>query len=322
MKTAMKMNAIVATGYGSADVLECQRMAIPEPKATELLIRVYASSITRADTMMRTGTPYIGRLFTGLRKPKHAIPGTGFAGVVTAIGKDVTDYQPGDWVFGETTLGFSANAEFLSIDQSGVVLPLPVNLHFKEAATFCDGPLTSLNFLQEIGQLKAGQRVLINGASGSLGTAAVQLARYLGAEVTAVCSTRNVELAHRLGADNVIDYTKEDFTRSEKSYDLIFDTVGTSSFGRCKKVLSSNGVYLSPVLKAGLLVRSILTSISGSKRAKFAATGMKSDEELRILLAQLVEIYRGGHLKTIIEREFAMTEIRKAHRFVSSGRKS
>ena len=240
------MKAIVAMGYGAPDVFKLQNVEKPQPKDNEVLIKVYASSATTADGMMRTGTPYFGRLFTGLRKPKHAIPGTGFAGVVEAVGENVTVFKMGDRVFGETTLGFSTNAEYLTIPENGVILNMPENLSYADGATFGDGPITSMNFLKEIAQIKTGQKVLINGASGSLGTAAVQIAKYFGAEVTGVCSTRNVGLVKSLGADHVIDYTKKDFTKVNETYDVVYDTIGKSSFGKCKNILS-NRVCTSPL---------------------------------------------------------------------------
>lgn len=231
------MNAIVATGYGSADVLKYKQVQKPKAKDNEILIKNHASTATTADSMMRTGKPYFGRLMIGLTKPKNPIPGTGFAGIVESVGEDVKIFNVGDRVFGETTLGFSANAEYLTVPEDGVILHMPEGLDFAEAATFSDGHLTSINFLQEIAKIKYDQKVLINGAAGSLGSAAVQLAKYYGAEVTAVCSTRNVGLVKSLGADYVIDYTKKDFTKANEKFDFVYDTVGKSSFSKCKNIL-------------------------------------------------------------------------------------
>jgi NADPH:quinone reductase-like Zn-dependent oxidoreductase len=270
---------------------------------------------------MRTGKPYFARLFTGFPKPKHRIPGTGFAGTVDKVGEHVTQFKVGEFVFGETTLGFSTNAEYVSISEDGVVLPLPESMNFAEASTYGDGFVTSLNFLQEIGQLQAGQSVLINGASGALGTAAVQIAKHLGAEVTAVSSTRNVNLVTSLGADYVIDYTKTDFTKLNQKFDLVYDTIGKSSFSKAKSILKPNGQYLSPVLKGQLLLDMLCTSIVGSKKARFAATGLRSNEELKNLLQQLVEMQSAGKLKTIIDRQFPLEKTREAHTYVDAGRK-
>jgi len=198
---------------------------------------------------------------------------------------------------------------------------MPEGLDFVEAATFSDGHLTSINFLKEIAKIKSGQKVLINGAAGSLGTAAVQLAKYYGAEVTAVCSTRNVGLVKSLGADHVIDYTKKDFTKVKNTYDLVYDTVGKSTFKKCKNILKDNGLFLSPVLKFSLLLQMMWTSLFGKKKAKFAATGMSKDQELRILLMELVEIYKEGKLKSVIDRQFSLEQLPQAHNYIASGHK-
>jgi NADPH:quinone reductase-like Zn-dependent oxidoreductase len=282
------MRAVVAKGYGTHEVLEPEKVEIPRIGGNDVLVKIYAGSATRADTMMLSGKPLIGRLFTGLRKPKHAIPGTGFAGEVVDTGENVTLFKKGDRVFGETTLGFGTNAEYVAINENGVILLKPDNLSFAEAATFCDGHLTSINFLREIGKVKPGQKVLINGASGSLGTSAVQLAKYFGAEVTAVCSTANVGLVKSLGADNVIDYSKEEFTTINEQFDLIYDTVGKSSFRKSKKVLARKGLYISPVMKFSLIIQMILTSANRNRKAIFAASGLKADKDLRALLSELL----------------------------------
>ena len=318
---ATTMKAIVASGYGGPDVLQVQMTPKPTAKEEEVLIRVHATSATRADEMMRTGKPYFGRLFTGLRAPKHPIPGTGFAGIVEAVGAAVSNFEPGDRVFGETTLGFSTNAEYVAVPAGGVILNMPERMSFGEATTFCDGHLTSLNFLKKIADIKPGQQVLINGASGALGTAAVQLAKYFGAEVTGVCSSRNVGLVQSLGADFVVDYTRQDFTATGKQYDVIFDTVGKRSFQTCKKALKPEGLYISPVLKFSLLFDMLRTGLFGKQKAKFAATGLSSDAELRELLGELVEIYQAGRLTTVIDRQYPLEKVAEAHHYIAAGHK-
>lgn len=316
-----KMKAMVATGYGSPEVLQFKEVKKPEPKANEVLVKVMTAAATTADTMMRTGKPYIARLFVGLTKPKKAIPGTGFAGVVEKVGKEVNDFKVGDRVFGETAFGFSSNAEYLTISEEGVILPMPENLDFTEAANFCDGHLTSFNFLKEIAQVKSGDQVLINGASGALGTSAVQIAKHMGAHVTAVCSGRNAALVKSLGAKEFIDYQQKDFTKSGKQYDYVYDTIGKSSFSACKNILTESGVYLSPVLKFSLLGQMIFTSIFGKRKAKFEATGAKEEEELRFMLSRVLDIYREGGLKTIIDRQFPLEKLAEAHRYIDAGHK-
>lgn len=321
MKNNNKMNAMVVTEYGGPDALQLLQVDRPIPNDDEVLVKVYASSATQADSQMRTGKPYFARLFTGLRKPKNSIPGTGFSGVVEVVGTNVQSFKPGDNVFGETTLGFSTNAEYVTVPENSVILPLPDTLSFIESTTICDGHLTSINFLKNIAALKSGQKVLINGASGSLGSAAVQLAKYYGAEVTGVCSTRNLGWVKSLGADMVLDYTREDFTLKSKKYDIIYDTVGKLSYRKCKKALNENGQFISPVLKFSLLIQMLTTSMFGSKKAKFGATGLSSDKELKQLLKEVVEIFKEGELTTVIDRQYPLEKLAEAHRYISMGHK-
>lgn len=316
-----KMNAIVATGYGSPEILKLQQVDKPEPKANEVLVRVITSAATTADTMMRTGKPYFARLFIGFNKPKRGIPGTGFSGIVEQIGGNVSKFNVGDRVFGETAFGFRANAEYLTISENGIILRMPENMDHSEAASFCDGHLTSYNFLNQIANLKVGDKVLINGASGSLGTSAVQIAKYLGAHVTAVCSGKNTGMVKSLGADVVIDYLQKDFTNGDASYDYVYDTVGKSSFTSCKKILKDQGTYLSPVLKFPLLIQMISTSLFGKQKAKFEATGANQEDKLRNMLSQVVEIYKAGNLKTVIDRQFPLEKLAEAHRYIDGGHK-
>ncbi len=315
------MNAIVATAYGSPEVLQLKQVLKPAPKENEVLVKIIATTVTSADCMMRTGTPYFGRLITGINKPKKPIPGTGFSGVIEKVGTKVASFKTGDEVFGETSLGFSTNAEYVTIPENGVIHHKPINLSFNEAATFCDGPLTSYNFLTRVSTIHPRQKVLINGASGSLGTAAIQIAKYFGADVTGVCSYRNIGTVKSLGADQVIDYTRKDFTKSGEKYDLIFDTVGKSSFAQCKNILTEFGEYISPVLQFSLLTQFFLTSISGKKKAKFSATGMLKDHELRIQVMELIEIFKEGKLKTVIDRQYPLEKVSEAHTYVSAGHK-
>ena len=316
-----KMKAIVSTSYGSPGVLQLRDVAKPLPEENEVLIKVIASTVTAADSMMRRAEPFFSRFFLGLTKPKKPITGTGFAGVVESVGKAVTYFKPGDPVFGETGVNFGANAEYVVVAEDGVLAIKPPNIGFEEAATITDGPLTSLNFLNEIVKTRAGQRVLIIGASGSLGTAAVQLAKHFGAEVTGVCGPTNVELVNSLGADYVIDYTEEDFTQNDQTYDIIFDTVGKSSFKHSKASLSQSGTYISSVLKLPLLFQMLWTSKFGSKRARFSATGLLPPTRLRAMLGVLVKLLEKEQLKVVIDRYYALEEATEAHRYVDKGHK-
>lgn len=315
------MKAVIAKAYGEPELLTINEIAKPKAKANEVIVKVFAASSSTADVQMLTGKPYMARLFVGLTKPKYPTPGTGFAGMVESVGSEVTTFKAGDRVFGETTLGFSTNAEFVAVPDDGTILPLPDSLSYAEATAMCDGPLTSYNFLKEIGSLQVGQHVLINGASGSLGTAAVQIAKALGAEVTAVCSGRNAGLVRSLGANHVIDYTQKDFTQGKTNYDLIFDTLGKRSFSECKPVLKDDGQYLSPVLDIGLLLQMVWSSKAGSKRAKFAATGLRKPEELKPMLNALLQLMEERKLKVVIDRQYPLEKIAEAHRYVRSGHK-
>jgi NADPH:quinone reductase-like Zn-dependent oxidoreductase len=315
------MKAIITTAYGSADVFKLDNVATPTAKPNEILVKIHASSVTKADTMMRTGKPYIGRLFLGLTKPKHPIWGTGFAGVVEAVGAEVTKFQVGDQVFGENIDTMGAYAEYIAVPEEGIVAHLPDNLSFEEAAGLCDGGITSLNFLCNLGNVHQGQKVLINGASGALGTAAVQIAKHFGAEVTGVCSTKNLAMVKELGADYVIDYTQEDFTQNTAAYDLIYDTVGVRAFADCRNALKEDGIYASPVLGMPLLGQMLWTSLFDTKKAKFSATGALPVEETKRLLGILLEIIEAGHLKGVIDRSYPLEQLVAAHHYVDKGHK-
>jgi len=315
------MKAIVQTKYGSPDVLQLREVKKPIPSRNEVLVKVLAASASTAEGMMRTGTPYIGRLFTGLLKPKNLIPGTGFAGEIETIGIDVTQFKIGDQIFGESISTFGTNAEYLSIAEDSLLIEKPKNMSYEEAATVCDGTLTSMNFLKSIAHIKKGQRVLINGASGSLGTAAIQLAKHFGAEVTAVSSTTNLELVRSLGADNVIDYTKEDFTAGQNRYDIIYDTVGKSSFSKTKNSLTENGIYLSPVFGISHLLQMLWTSVFTKKKAMFSATGALPVSELKTFLVELNELIKKEKIISVIDRKYSLEQTASAHAYVDKGHK-
>lgn len=315
------MLAIVVTKYGSPEVLQLMEIGKPKPKPDQILIKVHAASVTAADSMMRRADPFIARFFLGFFRPRKAVLGTGFAGKIEAIGGDVTNFKIGDRVFGETGLDFGANAEYICMPADGVVANMPANMSFEDAAPACDGAITSLNFLKDLAHVQKGQKVLIIGASGSLGTAAVQLARHFGAQVTGVCSSTNVAMIKALGADRVIDYTKEDFTKSGQSYDVIYDTVGKSSFTKAKHALTPIGAYLSPVLKVSLLFQMAWTSKFGTRKAMFSATGLRSVPDLLGLLAELKQLYESGKLKSVIDRRYPLAQAVRAHAYVDSGRK-
>ncbi|MCP5052275.1 MAG: NAD(P)-dependent alcohol dehydrogenase [bacterium] len=312
------MKAIVYTKYGSPDVIEIKEVEKPTPKDNEVLIKIVETIVTATDCVGRKGKPFIIRFFNGFLRPKF-IPGTDLAGEIEAVGKDVTLFKKGDQVFGATeTTGCGAHAQYKCLSEEAIIAIKPANLTYSDVSGICDAAITALAFLRDTAKIQSGQNVLINGASGSVGTFAVQLAKYFGAEVTGVCSGTNVELVKSLGADNVIDYTKEDFTRTGQTYDIIFDTVGKSSFTRCKNSLKKKGVYLNTVLTFSIIFQMLWTSMLGSKKAKFAATGLNQTREKLNVLKELLE---AGTIKSVVDRRYPIEQIAEAHRYVDTGHK-
>jgi NADPH:quinone reductase-like Zn-dependent oxidoreductase len=315
------MKAIVCTKYGSPDVLQLQEVEKPTPKEDEVLIRIYAATVTATDPINRKGEPFISRFFTGLIRPKKPIPGTELAGEIESVGVDVKLFKEGDQVFGQTGLGFGAHAEYICLPEDGALAIKPANMTYEEAAAVCDGALGALPFLRDKANIQSGQKVLINGASGSVGTFGVQLAKYFGAEVTGVCSTTNLELVESLGADRVIDYTKEDFAKGGQTYDIIFDAVAKSSFSHCKGSLKQRGVYLSTMPTLAIFIQVIWTSKMGGKKAMIAAPGMRPSSEKTKDLVFLKELIEAGKIRSVIDRRYPLEQIAEAHRYVETGHK-
>ncbi len=315
------MNATITTGYGSADVFTFGVAKKPIPGPNEILVKIHATSVTKAHTMMRTGYPLFGRLFMGLLKPKNPISGTDFSGEIVSVGTDVKKFNIGERVFGSTDIDGGTYAEYVKVSQDGVILPIPENLSYNQATAIIDGATTAMPFLKEHAGIKKGQKILINGASGSIGTAAVQLAKYFGAEVTGVCSTSNVDMVKSLGVDNVIDYTKDNFTKGEEKYHVIFDTVGKSSFKDSKNVLTDDGIYMSPVLGMGLMFDMLKTSRSAGKKAVFAATGLRDNEAKLEDFKLLKELLENGEIISVIDRVYHLPQVAEAHRYVEKGHK-
>lgn len=315
------MKAIVYRRYGSPDVLEIVEAEKPKPNAREVLIKVHATTVTSTDCTFRKGDSFFVRSFTGLLRPKNQIPGDTLAGEVEAVGEEVGSFTIGDRVYG-ALVGFGACAEYVCLPEEGTTLaPKPTNMNNGEAAAVCDGALAALPFLRDTGEIQSGQNVLINGASGSVGSFAVQLAKYFGAEVTGVCSAANLEMVKSLGADRVIDYTKEEFTRNGETYDLIFDTVGKTSFSRCGNSLKPGGIFLEAAFKPTILPRVIWTSMFGGKKVRIAATGLRPPTERRKDLLFLKELAESGKLKSVIDKTYSLEQIAEAHRYVDTGRK-
>jgi NADPH:quinone reductase-like Zn-dependent oxidoreductase len=310
------MKAIVYTEFGPPDVLQLKEVEKPAPKDNEVLIRIYATTVATEDPGVRSSPG-----FNGLRKPKIPILGEYLAGEIELVGKDVERFRKGDQVYAHTGMRYRTYAEYTCMPEEGALASKPANMTYEEAVAIPHGGLTALPFLRDNGRIQTGDQVLINGASGSVGTAAVQLAKYFGAEVTGVCSTTNLELVKSLGADKVIDYTKEDFTKTGQTYDIIFDAVGKSSFSRCKGSLKQGGVYLTTVPSLAIFPQMLWTRMTGSKKAVFAATGVRPASLRTKDLLFLTEIIEAGKMKAVIDRCYPLEQIAEAHRHVEKGHK-
>lgn len=315
------MKAIVWTDYGPPDVLQLQQVEKPVPKDNEVLIRIIATTVETGDCEIRRYQihNYLWlplRLYLGLLKPRIKILGQQLAGEVEAVGKDVTLFKPGDQVFAPVDAGFGTYAEYKCLPENAALAMKPDNMTYQQAAAVPVGALNALHFIRK-GNIRPGQKVLIYGSTGSIGTFAVQLARAFGAEVTAVCSTSKMELVRSLGADKLIDYTKEDFTDSGECYDVIFDTVGKSPFARALKSLNPAGCYLlaNPTLREQL--RGLWTSLTGSRKVISTVAGYRSQD--LVYLKQLIE---AGELKSVIDRSYPLEQVAEAHRYVEQGHKT
>ena len=315
------MKAIKYTRYGSPEVLKIVELEKPSPSDNEILIRIHATTVTATEATFRKGVPYFSRLFTGLTKPKLTTLGEELSGVVEAIGKAVTRFKVGDEVFGTAGPKFGANAEYLTSPEEGVLTIKPSSLDHVEAAASVDGFLTALPFLRDTGKIEKGQKVLIYGASGSIGSSAVQVANYYGTEVTAVCSSSNVEWVKALGAKHVIDYTKQDFRKTGETYDIIFDAVGKNSFPQSKKSLTPKGIFLEAGFSIGFLMQALLTSFGAGKKARTAATGLRKPEERILDLKLLKTLLESGQIKPVVDRSYPLEQIVEAHQYVDLGHK-
>jgi NADPH:quinone reductase-like Zn-dependent oxidoreductase len=317
------MRAVVYDRYGPPDVLRLEEVGRPVPKEDEVLVKVHATTVNRLDVHTREanrrsglGVSLLSRLVSGLRRPRQRILGSEFAGEVEAVGAAVSEFAVGDQVFGNTGLGFGAHAEFMCMRETARIAHKPDGMSFEEAAAVCDGALNALMCLRGA-DLRKDQKILIYGASGSIGTAGVQLARYFGADVTAVCSTKNVELVRSLGADRVIDYTKEDFTQNGETYDVIFDAVGKHSFRRCRGSLKRGGSYL-PTDGFRNLILAVWTPRFGDKKVVFQIPPRYPKKDV-LFLKELIE---AGKYRAVIDRSYPLEDVIEAARYVETEQKT
>ena len=307
------MKAITYTKFGPPEVLQIQEVEKPALKENEVLIKIHATSVVKEDPDWRRSPG-----FNGFLKPRNPILGQEFAGEIESVGADVTRFKPGDQVYGMDMFGAYAQYKCISEDKALAIKPAKMN--YEQAVSVPNGALTALPFLRDKGQIQSGQSVLVYGASGSVGTAAVQLAKYYGTRVTGVCSTTNLELVRSLGADHVIDYTREDFTKNGETYDIIYDTVGKTSFAKCKGSLTGEGTYLTTVPTPGIMLRALWPAKTGRK-VRFLAAGMRPAGEKVKDLVFLREMIEAGGFKAVIDRSYPLEEMADAHRYVEKGHK-
>jgi NADPH:quinone reductase-like Zn-dependent oxidoreductase len=311
------MRAAVQTRYGPPEVVRISEVEKPTTKDNEVLIKVHATTVNRTDCACRAAKPFFMRFFTGLTRPRATVLGNEFAGVVEAVSSGVTSFKVGDRVFGYNEGPFGAHAEYMSIPEDGSLATMPANVTYEEAAASTEGSHYALSHIRAA-KIQSGQDVLVNGATGAIGSAAVQLLKSLGANVTAVCDTDNVELVRGLGADRVIDYRAEDFTKDEQTYDVVLDSVGKSSFSRCKRLLKPGGIYISSEL--GPLAQNpflaLIAPLRGGKKVMFPIP--KHDQEMVGYFKELIE---SGEFKPVIDRRYPLDQIVEAYRYVETGQK-
>ena len=316
------MRAVVYDRYGPPEVLRLEDVARPIPTEDEVLVRIHATTVNRLDTATREANrrsglaiSFISRLVSGLRRPRQRILGTEFAGEVEAVGAAVSEFAVDDQVFGTSGLRFGAHAEFIAMRVSARIAHLPAGMSFVEAAPICDGALNALTCLKQA-DLREGRRIVVYGASGAIGTAGVQLAKHFGADVTAVCNTKNIELVRSLGADRVIDYTQEDFTKNGQTYDVIFDAVGKHSFTRCRGSLKPGGVYL-PTVGVANLMWALVTPRIGGKKVLFQIPPRQTKEDV-LFLKELIE---AGKYRPVIDRLYPLEDVVQATKYVETEQK-
>ena len=313
------MKAITRKKYGSPEVLQIQEIEKPTPDANQLLVRVHATTVNRTDCAILSGKPFVMRFISGLFKPKAAIPGTDFAGQVEAVGANVKSFKVGDKVWGLNDEGLSSHAQYMLMDENQSIVTMPNIFSYAESVACAEGAHYAYNVLNKV-KISEGDRVLINGATGAIGSACLQILRSMNAEISVVGNTKNIELLKSLGAEKVYDYLKEDFTKSARDkYKYIFDTVGKSTFGACKHLLEDNGVYISSELGPNNenLYLPLMTKLKGGKRVLFP---IPSDCKRSLLFVK--NLIEAGKFKAVIDKKYTMEEIKSAYYYVISGEKT
>ena len=312
------MKAAVYTSYGAPEVVGIAEVEKPTARDNEVLVEVHATTVNRTDCAYRAARPFFMRFLTGVIRPRSAVLGTEFAGVIEAVGSGVTSFEVGDKVFGYNEGPFGAHAEYISIPEDGSVATMPANLIYQEAAPSTEGSHYALCHIRAA-KIHRGQDILVYGASGAIGSAAVQLLKSLGANVTAVCDTDHVALVKGLGADRVIDYTAEDFTKDNQKYDVILDSVGKSSFSQCKRLLKARGIYISSELGplAQNPFRALIAPLRGGKKVMFPIP--KHDQ---LMMRHFSKLMESGQFRPVIDRTYPLDEIVEAYRYVETGRKT
>jgi len=312
------MKAIVYTNYGPPDVLQLKEVEKPVPADNEVLVKVHATTVNRTDCANLRAKPFFMRLVIGLLRPNKPIPGTDFAGEIEAVGKDVKSFKVRGKVFGFDDQVLSSQAEYLTLPEDKGLVTIPENISYEQAAASSEGAHYAYNFINKV-NLESGERFLVNGATGAIGSAALQLLKAFGVDVTAVCNTKNLELVKSLGADRVIDYEKEDFTHQDQKYDFIFDAVGKSSFAKCKPLLNPGGVYISSEL--GWMYQNIffalITPIFGNKKVIFP-----TPVDIKASLLLIKKLIEQGKFNAVIDRRYPLEQIADAYKYVETGQKT
>lgn len=315
------MKASYCTKYGGPEVYQIKDIDTPTINENQVLVKVYRAIVSPTDSNFRSGSPFIARLFSGLIRPKKKVHGEMFAGEITDVGTNVTNFKVGELVYGSNGMNLGAYAEYISVDQKEAIKKIPSNISYKDALTLLDGGITALPFLKELGKVKKGDKVLINGASGAVGSMAVMIANHLGAEVTGVCGPNNVETVKSLGPSYVINYKEKDFTKENIKYDIIFDAVGKSNYSLAKNALTEKGLFMTTVPTPGVMLQTLFKLNKDKKRSRFMAAGLRKPQTKIEDLTYLENLLLSKELSPLHGKEYPLHELGKAQSYVETGHK-